>query len=597
MSDSGAEAAASAPPSHAPGEGSPLAKLVPLVGSLLFLLSGAVLGWFWGQHYPSQPAWKPIAIGGGISVSLGVLLLGVRALRDAKRLSVARMAQDLVEEAWISHALGDVQKAEQQLLESLKIANEQLGTSDITTLSSLHALANLYRVGRQYATADKYYMQALELYQRFLPETHPARAELHYHLALNFEARKKVKEAMEQAELALAIWQKLGRRSLDMAEIETWLGRMYLEQGEDERAKDLFTDAIGIQGAELGSDHPTVLQGLGYLSRIYVKLRLFKESEKYLEGLISDLERSGDPNFATLAEAHLDMGLIRTEQGRPREAEPHFIRSLQLLQHYVGPNERLLSRCLDGYSKTFPRPEECTGQPGEVLNLIVIFFAEREKIRSTLESHPEWVNARDNTGWGPIQWSVFIGREDILGWLLNRGADPGYDHDRVMGPVHVACAWNKQDALLKLLEKNPDVNARGPGGWTPLFWCCNTGQNRLMDTLIKRGAEVNLFDDYQRTPLHLCAMRGHMQAVVVLVGAGADVNAVNSEGQTALHMAAERGHLAICNCLVFNGGQLNLPDKNGMTPVKLASKNKHKLLLRSLKTHLHEGFGKGKKGR
>ncbi|MBT9586499.1 ankyrin repeat domain-containing protein [bacterium] len=566
------------------------------VGILGFLASGAVVGWIWSEKFHSIPSWKPIALGGTVSLSFGVLLLGMRAMRDAKRMSVARMAQDLVEEAWISHALGDVQKAEQQLLESLKIANEQLGTSDITTLSSLHALANLHRVGKQYASADKYYTQALELYQRFLPETHPARAELHYHIALNFEARKKIKEATDNAELALGIWKKMDRRSLDMAEIETWLGKIYLEQGQDERALELFTDAIGIQGRELGGDHATVLQGLGYLSRIYVKLRQFKESEKHLTGLIADLERSPDPNFTTLAEAHLDMGLIRMEQERPTEAEPHFVRSLQLLQHYVGPNERLLGRCLDGYRKIFANPEESTGQAGEVVNLIGIFFADREKIRSTLEAHPEWVNARDNTGWGPIQWSVFIGREDILGWLLNRGADPGYDSDRVMGPVHVACAWNRQDALLKLLEKNPDVNARGPGGWTPLFWCCNTGQHRLMDTLIKRGAKVNLFDDYQRTPLHLCTMRNHMHAVVALVGAGADVNALDSSGQTALHMAAERGHLAICNCLVFNGGQLNMPDKKGMTPLQLARKNKHKLLVKSLQTHLNQGLGKSPKG-
>ena len=118
-----------------------------------------------------------------------------------------------------------------------------------------------------------------------------------------------------------------------------------------------------------------------------------------------------------------------------------------------------------------------------------------------------------------------------------------------------------------------------------------------MDTLIKRGAKVNLFDDYQRTPLQLCAMRNHMQAVVALVGAGADVNALDSNGQTALHMAAERGNLAICNCLVFNGGQLNMPDKKGMTPLQLARKNKHKLLVKSLQTHLHDGLGKSTKGR
>ncbi len=160
-------------------------------GSLGFLTSGVVVGWFWSQHFHSQPYWKPIAMGGAVSTSLGVLLLGLRALADAKRMSVSKMALDLIEDAWISHALGDTQKAEQQLLESVKIAGEKLGSGHITTLTAVHALANLCRIGKQYVSADQYYVQALGLYQRFLPEPHPARAELHYHIALNLEARKK----------------------------------------------------------------------------------------------------------------------------------------------------------------------------------------------------------------------------------------------------------------------------------------------------------------------------------------------------------------------------------------------------------------------
>ncbi|CAN0317608.1 unnamed protein product, partial [Phaeothamnion confervicola] len=217
-------------------------------------------------------------------------------------------------------------------------------------------------------------------------------------------------------------------------------------------------------------------------------------------------------------------------------------------------------------------------------------LGEREKIRQALESHPELINARDNTGWGPIQWATFIGRDDIARWLLARGSDPGYDANHVMGPVHVACAWDQPDALQVLLEKNPDVNARGPGGWTPIFWCALTGRSKLMETLLKRGADVTMKDDYGRSALHIAAARNHLGTVATLIGGGAVVNQIApGESSTPLHMAAERGHLAVCDCLIFNGANLALKDKDGRTALELAQKNRHHLLARAIRKHSKEG--------
>ncbi|MFN8612241.1 MAG: protein kinase [Vulcanimicrobiota bacterium] len=536
------------------------------------------------------PSWQPVAAGLGSSLLVGFVATLVTAVRDARHLRARNKAQNLVEDAWTSYALGETEKAEKELSDALVLSRDKLGANDLTTLASLHSLANLCRQRKDFKKADNYYSQALTLYKRVLPPDHPARGHLHHHWAQSLESQKRIPEAMQQLEASLAIWQ--GRREkapLELAEVQFYKGRLHFDRDENEDARQLFDQSLELQYAELGLKSPLVHRTLSYLTRVYVRLKRYQKAEAHLATLLVEAEQDLQPNFAALAEANLDLGLIRLEDKKPQEAEPYFLRALQLLQHYVGPNERLLRRVLDGYRRIFGAGQEAGG----VVSLISIFMDDREKIRQALEKHPEWVNARDSTGWGPIQWATFMGRHDIVSWLLARGADPGYDSSHAMGPLHVACAWDRADAMFVLLDKDPDVNASGPGGWTPVFWCAMTGQARLLESLLKRGAQVNALDDQGLSPLHIAATHGHLKLAASLLGAGAQVNLAGGPSRvTPLHLAAERGHLGVSDCLIFNGAELNLKDSAGQTPLDLAEKNRHRLLVRTMRRHLQEGLGR-----
>lgn len=557
------------------------------IGSLAVGLGGLA---YQSLNDPGLPGWQAPAAGLVSFLGVGLSALFVSAVRDARHLRARNKAQNLVEDAWTSYALGETDKAEKELSEALVLSRDQLGANHLTTLASLHSLANLCRQRRDFKKADNYYAQALALYKRVLPGSHPARGHLHYHWAQSLEKQKRVPEAMEQLEASLAVWEGHKETSpLDLAEVQFYKGTLHFDREENELARELFDHSLELQYAELGLKSPLVHRTLSYLTRVYVRLRRYKESESHLANLLVEIEQDLQPNYTALAYANLDLGLIRLEDGKPFEAEPYFLRALQLLQHYVGPNERMLRRVLNGYRRIFGEGRDAGG----VVQLISVFMDDREKIRQALERHPEWVNARDNTGWGPIQWATFMGRHDIVSWLLARGADPGYDSSHAMGPLHVACAWDRADAMFVLLDKDPDVNATGPGSWTPVFWCAMTGQARLLESLLKRGAEVNAVDDNGLSPLHIAATHGHLKVAASLLGAGARVDSPGGHsGLTPLHLAAERGHLDVSNCLIFNGAQLSLKDSAGQTPLDLAEKNRHRLLVRTMRRHLQEGLGK-----
>jgi ankyrin repeat protein len=534
--------------------------------------------------------WQKAAASCGVSLTVGLAAVGVMAIRDTRRMRAQSKAQNLLEDAWTSYALGETTKAEKELGEALITARDRLGPSDLTTLASLHSLANLCRQRRDHGRAEEYYEQAVGIYQVVLPKLHPACGHLHYHRAQNFLGQKDVVKALAELKVALTIWEhNRETHPLELAEVQFFKGKLHFDHNEDDLAIELLSKSLDIQYAELGLKSPQVHTTMSYLTRAQVRQGKLKETEPHLATLLVEMEKDLVPNYPGLAEANVDMGLLRLQEGRPQDAEPCFLRALQLLQHYVGPQERLLRRVLEGYRGVYQDDEV----QGGVIHLTSLFLGKREKIREALEKQPDLLNSRDLTGWGPLQWATFIGRDDIVRWLLERGADSGFDSSHAMGPLHVACAWEQTDCLFLLLDKSFDVNASGPGGWTPLFWCTLNGQQRLVEVLLKRGSDPTMRDDQDRTVLHLAASNNQLKMVAALIGAGADVNAQEgSLGSTPLHLAAERGHLAVCDCLIYNGASLKLKDKAGRTALDLASKNHHKLLVRIMKKHLQAGFGK-----
>ncbi|MBS2040152.1 ankyrin repeat domain-containing protein [bacterium] len=535
-------------------------------------------------------------IGLGAGVGLSVVWVAWLALKDARRVSLARQLQDQIEDAWTSHAKGESQRAEELLKECVKLAGSKLGRYDLVTLACLHTLGNLYRLREDHAGANSCYEQALPIYQKTLPRTHPARASFHAHRAMTFISMGNLEEAMREAQESVTLYRECGGQEFALADACSLVGRLANQRDENELALQSYSEALELVRRRLPIQDPRVLSAMGNLCRIYVKLRMFHESEKFLVQLVAEHRAQPDLQPENHLDALLDLAWTRLEQGRAEECEPLLVEALELLQTRVGPKERPLQKVLDAYKRITQDSVAAASTTHGLVNLMLVFCGEREKLRQTLEKFPLWMNARDATGWGPLHWATFVGRDDIVRWLLQKGAEVSRPEDRVH-PLHVAAAWGKRESLLELLDAGADLNARDPRGWTPLFWCAFAGKTKLMEALIKRGADVNLRDDHGRTPLHVAAEAGHLSTVAALVGSGARLTAKESaQGRNPLHLAAVRGNLAVCECLVYNQGDLSARDEGGKNPVELARDGQHRLLHRVLRRLTRAGLGRREMG-
>jgi len=246
-------------------------------------------------------------------------------------------------------------------------------------------------------------------------------------------------------------------------------------------------------------------------------------------------------------------------------------------------------------------------------------------------------NARDLRGNTALNYAVACGNEQVVGWLLDRGADPNNRNDDGRTPLHDAAIGHSLDlyrirfemriaeprspvdaesavaVVQLLLEHGADVNPKDKWGITPiglaahqnnkkvvafllkhgadpnsvvgkkvqfakplLHWACENGYKDLASALVSRGAEVEARDWVGATALHYAASGGSEYLTAFLIEHGADVNALDTNGAAPLSWAAGQGRTSVTRMLIENGAEVLTADKEGRTPLHRAAEGAHK---------------------
>lgn len=131
-----------------------------------------------------------------------------------------------------------------------------------------------------------------------------------------------------------------------------------------------------------------------------------------------------------------------------------------------------------------------------------------------LYKHPESIHAYTENGFTALSLAVYFGHEEIIRYLLLKGA-------------------------------NPNQAARNNSGIYPLHTAINKQQNMLAKMLLEAGAYANVSEATGLSPLHAAAEQGNLEMIIALLEAGADVKAKTLDGKTAGDMAHAKGWIDI----------------------------------------------------
>ena len=141
-----------------------------------------------------------------------------------------------------------------------------------------------------------------------------------------------------------------------------------------------------------------------------------------------------------------------------------------------------------------------------------------EEVQATLNDKPDLLDVVSDHGFTPLGMATHFGNEDIVHFLLEKGADP---------------------------------NTHSQNGYSvyPLHAAIGSGFDGIAKMLIEAGAEVNVLQASRTSPLHLAAQTGNIDLIILLLEHGALVEVKNDMGKTASDLAGEKGHVEIANIL------------------------------------------------
>jgi len=167
------------------------------------------------------------------------------------------------------------------------------------------------------------------------------------------------------------------------------------------------------------------------------------------------------------------------------------------------------------------------------------------------------VNPAAHYAWTPLMQAVMQDDPDMVGMLMDSGADPNARNRDLETPVHLAARWGKTKALRELTAKHAYLEPRDYIGWTPLMWASLRGKDAEAAILLDAGADVNFDDSDGNTPLMLAAWRGHSSTAELLLARGAGPSAKNRFGLDAAGIAGKHGFPELAARLAAKNSRTN----------------------------------------
>ncbi len=184
-------------------------------------------------------------------------------------------------------------------------------------------------------------------------------------------------------------------------------------------------------------------------------------------------------------------------------------------------------------------------------------------VKALIEKDPGQIKAKDETGRTPLHWAARGTNNEILAYLVEKGAGLDALDDAGTAPLHSLASRGNVEGIRMLLAKGAAIDIPAPNKSTPLHFAALGRQVGAVRLLVESRANLESPDDRRRTPLIVAAREMAGPDIVrALLDLGAKIDAADQFGDTALSLAAWRGSADVVSLLLERKAafSVNTPD-------------------------------------
>ncbi|KAA0170882.1 hypothetical protein FNF28_01155 [Cafeteria roenbergensis] len=142
-------------------------------------------------------------------------------------------------------------------------------------------------------------------------------------------------------------------------------------------------------------------------------------------------------------------------------------------------------------------------------------------------------------GWTSLMWAASEGANEVVGLLLDYGADLEARDDEACTALVLATTNGRNETVKNLLARGADLEAKDAFGSTALMWAAEMGHSELVDTLLDSGAELEARNRFGCTALIWAVEQGHADVAVLLMERGANPDVTDKDGRNAASLCAD----------------------------------------------------------
>ena len=182
------------------------------------------------------------------------------------------------------------------------------------------------------------------------------------------------------------------------------------------------------------------------------------------------------------------------------------------------------------------------------------------------------LTTKDLDGNTALHLAAWFGKEDILKFLLENGADRKAFGPRKLIPFQTAIIERRALNIAKLLfEDESDLTTRDENGNTALHLAASQGKEDVLSFLIEKGADRKALNNIIRTPFYRAIATGRdLNIVQLLYHDTSDLTTQDIHGYTALHLAALEGNEDVVHFLLEKGANRKALSNEAFTPFLFA---------------------------